>query len=144
MIDKQLPTPFLLPGMVEKDLDVLFNNFFGEIFNEAKPKAIYPPMRLWRDSENKKDIMEVAIVGFEKDEIEVKLENGFLVISGTRKNKEPERNYIVRTLSMKNFKNKFKIVKDIEKINVSMNNGLLQIEIFEKKPEKTDIEINFN
>jgi hypothetical protein len=79
----------------------------------------------------------VAVLGFTEKDIKVEIENGVLSISGERKleKKDEEKNYYRIERSYGKFIRSFTLPANLygEKILATVNNGLLEIEIPEKR-----------
>ena len=94
----------------------------------------YPPYNLYHNETEW--VIEVALAGFAKDEIEVVIEpkvrrvdKRSLVIKGNSKPREKEQkaNYKVRGIALRNFKLPFIIDDEAEIKSASFNDGLLSI-----------------
>ncbi len=83
--------------------------------------------------------------GVAKDDVKIKLENGYLVIMGRIKfNDSIKRKYVVKETEIGNFYRRFKISDniDIDKIDARLENGLLEVTLPKHervKPKKIEI-----
>lgn len=81
--------------------------------------------------------VEVAVPGWDKDDIEVTLHKNELKIEGTQKQVvEQDESYLYKGLSGKTFTRVFKVGNNIELETAYMKNGLLCIELVENVPEE--------
>lgn len=121
-----------------------FEDFFRGI-NQLPPnnKVNYPPYNIRKVSENKY-VIEIAIAGFSKTDIELTLDNGTLVVSGETTNEIPSEDFIYKGISNRAFSRKFTLADSIEIKNADLFNGLLKIWLEkvipeDKKPRKIEI-----
>ena len=77
---------------------------FDTILNvlELAAGTNYPPYNIIKHTENNYEI-QMAITGFKKSEIEVKVENQYLVVTGTHANKVGSQQFVHRGLSTRDF-----------------------------------------
>lgn len=113
-------------------------NFFNDFFDNdwmVKANATAPAINV---IENEKDYrVEVAAPGMTKEDFDIHLgDNNELVISMEKKNESEEKNndgkkYLRREFSYTKFQQAFDLPDnvDVDKINASMNNGVLSIEL---------------
>lgn len=113
-------------------------NFFNDFFDNdwmVKANATAPAINV---IENEKDYrVEVAAPGMTKEDFDIHLgDNNELVISMEKKNESEEKDndgkkYLRREFSYTKFRQAFDLPDnvDVDKINASMNNGVLSIEL---------------
>ena len=101
----------------------------------------FPPYNI-RKTEDFKHVIEIALAGFSKDEIEVILTDGVLEIksSDLPATEKPKDDLIHRGIAKRAFNRKFTLADDIEIKDAKLENGLLVIELEqiipdEKKPK---------
>jgi molecular chaperone IbpA len=81
--------------------------------------------------------VEVAIPGWNKDDIEITLHKSELRIEGTQKQEAAENEeFIYKGLSGKTFARVFKVGPNIKLDKAFMKNGLLCIELYDEVPEE--------
>jgi len=81
--------------------------------------------------------VEVAVPGWDKEDIEVTLHKNELKIEGTQKQVvEGDESYLYKGLSGKTFTRVFKVGNNIELEEASMKNGLLCVSLVEHVPEE--------
>jgi HSP20 family protein len=76
---------------------------------------------------------QVAVPGYKKEELEVVLENGYLIIRGEKEKfgKEDTENFIVEEFDFDSFERSFRLHENIaeEKVHARYEEGILYIEI---------------
>ena len=122
-----------------------FDRLFGDMERRFANQAAnnYPPYNIVKVSDNLYDI-SIAVTGFEKDEIQVQVEDNELTVRGERKTTEDAVEYLHRGLAMRNFERSFTLAEHMKIIKAEMRNGILLISIEreipeEKKPRVIDI-----
>jgi HSP20 family protein len=85
------------------------------------------------------------VVGFDKKDVTVKVEDNLLKISGKQEEQDNNRTYIKRERYFGNFERSFNLPKDVkvDAIKAENKNGLLTVTIpyAEQKNKKVNIEI---
>jgi molecular chaperone IbpA len=96
----------------------------------------FPPYNI-RKTEDFKHVIEIALAGFSKDEIEVILTDGVLEIKSkdTVTTEKPKDDLIHRGIAKRAFNRKFTLADDIEVKDAKLENGLLVIELEQIVPE---------
>lgn len=141
-------------------LDDFFDGFFhapltGIGVNEAFPEwtleyntntSGFPPYDHFKD-EDGNYVLRMAVPGFSKEDLSVKMYNNVLYIEGKNEfSKESKEKHVFHSkIGKKNFKQKFNLPRGAENIDASLENGILEIKIAVPKPEdkaeQIDIEI---
>ncbi len=108
-----------------------FDKFFDEVSQmttEIGKKAIanYPPYNI-KQVEKNKYIIELAVAGFAKSDIEVTLEGNKLVIKGSAKEDDSSEEYFYKGIANRNFIRTFTLADKIEIKNAEMVNGMLKV-----------------
>jgi molecular chaperone IbpA len=130
-------TTSLLPSLFDfhKTLDpftVGYDKFFKDIEevtkNVTKNIPSYPPYNIKQVSKNKY-VIELAVAGFAKSDIEVTLEGNKLVIKGSAKEDElkEEENFLFKGIANRNFTRSFTLADKIEIGQAEMVNGMLKV-----------------
>lgn len=110
--------------------------------NEAMPKIpTYPPYNIKKLDENKY-VIEMAVAGFGKQDLELELQDGTLTIKGNISTEDAD--YIYKGIAERAFTRQFTLADTVEVKNADLINGMLKIwlERFipeEKKPKKINI-----
>lgn len=111
--------------------------------SETLPKIpTYPPYNIKKIDENKY-VIEMAVAGFGRQDIELELQDGILTISGSV-NSDEATEYLYKGIADRAFNRKFTLADTVEVKNADLINGMLKIwlERFipeEKKPKKIPI-----
>lgn len=125
-----------------------FDRMFAELARtqEKLNNTNYPPYNILRIAETEYSI-EVAVAGFEEDELEVELVDGELIIRGETKSNTIENtgNYLHHGIAARNFVRTFALPDDAEVKNATVRNGILKVtvEIFIPQSTKKSIAITF-
>ena len=109
-------------------------DYIDHLWNTAK-MSNYPPTDFIQHSENEFELV-FAVAGFKKEDIEVLLDESILTVQcakiqkvGDGESTEPEKKYLVRGISNKNFKRSIRLAPDAFVEAVKMSDGLLSIKI---------------
>ncbi len=128
-------------------VDELFNNF---LVNDSQPSSCShnPAANVY---ETEKDFnIELALPGFDKEEVELKFHNDILTISAKHKEDKEvkELKYVRREFGTKNYTKRYELPEtaNVEKIAAAFKNGILTITIPKKEEavEKAPIEIKIS
>ena len=116
--------------------DRLFNEF--ENIHSAVNSQGYPPYNLSKDGDDLYSIT-LAIAGFKKSEIDIELEDGNLLITGTIKADESgamdDIEYLHKGIAERNFVRSFKLAEYVEVKDAKLEDGLLKVELFRNVPD---------
>ena len=95
----------------------------------------YPPHNIIKTGENTYEI-QVAVTGFEKNEITVTVENNVLIVRGESQTDEDLTvQYMYRGLASRDFNREFPLAEHIEVAGAEIKNGLLMIKLIRNVPE---------
>lgn len=96
----------------------------------------FPPYNI-RKTDDFKHVIEIALAGFSKDEIEVILTDGILEIksSDLPTTDKPKDDVIHQGIAKRSFTRKFTLADDIEVKDAKLENGLLVIDLEQIVPE---------
>jgi molecular chaperone IbpA len=106
----------------------------------------FPPYNIVKVDENKY-VIEMALAGFGKDQIEITLDNGVLTVTGKKETASiPEQTYYVfKGIAERAFTRQFTLADKVEIKNAELVNGLLKIWLEALAgPEKTIKKIPIN
>lgn len=99
----------------------------------------YPPYNIERNTSQNgaADTITItlAVAGFEKDQLDIQVEDNQLVIQG-RQQDEPAKEYLHRGIAARQFVKKFVLADGIQVDGATMQNGLLSIKLRRPEPEK--------
>ena len=100
----------------------------------------YPPYNLVKESEVKWRI-EMALAGWDKDEIEVSTETNVLLVRSKSSKPKGEEEYMHRGVATRTFARGFNLSDDVELGAVRFTNGLLVIELQKIIPEHQKLKV---
>jgi molecular chaperone IbpA len=113
--------------------DDLFNNFETRFANQIN--NTYPPYNILKHDDDTYEI-EIAVTGFEKDEIVVEIDQNNLVVKGNRKSVDTnEPVYLHRSLATRDFTRSWQLGEHIEVDEGHIRNGVLTIGLKRVVPE---------
>lgn len=99
-------------------------------------KKSYPPYNIFKIGDNKY-VIEIAVAGFKKDEIEVEVRKDSLYVSGkSDRNSRKDIEYIYRGISFRDFRLSWAISNDIVVDDAVLEDGLLTITLSKIVPEE--------
>jgi len=145
--------------VTSKNLSLLFDNFnqltpyavgFDRQFNRLydyvshqQTSTSFPLYNIRKEGEHN-HVIEMALAGFSKDDIEVEVAQGVLTIRSMKENTEDDTN-VYRGISYRKFNRKFTLADDIVVNDAKLENGLLTITLEqivpeEKKPKLIEIQ----
>jgi molecular chaperone IbpA len=131
-----------------KDMDkflVGFDETYNRMakFHDDLTKNIpnYPPYNIKKVADNRY-VIELAVAGFAKSDIEVTFEDNKLIISG--KSQEDNDNFLFKGIANRAFTRTFLLDEHIEINDAAMMNGMLKIALEKiipehKKPKKIEV-----
>lgn len=100
----------------------------------------YPFYDIVTDTTGNHITLEIALAGWEKNDIEITLEKDLLTIAATKlddvNNSKPEPVFLHKGISRKSFNKAFTIGADVEMGEVTFVNGILKIEMERIIPKK--------
>ena len=133
-----------------KDFDKLYVGFDDQFNKMAKihddlTKAIpnYPPYNIKKTGDNTY-VIEVAVAGFARQDIEIELADGKMIIKGNVNSAEAEDNFLFKGIANRAFTRTFALDDHIEVQDAAMLNGMLKIFLERiipehKKPKKIEV-----
>lgn len=112
-----------------------FETLFDKLFDLDTNTNTYPPYNIVKISDNNY-LIEMALAGFSKKDVEIQVTDGELVVKSANSNKKSNNNDIIhKGISYRNFQRKFTLSEDIYVKDAEMNNGMLKITLERKIPE---------
>ena len=126
--------------------DSIFDEFDRMLESTERYSTNYPPYNIKKVNDTDYRI-EVALAGYDKDDIEVELKNSALTVRNKTKEQtvdEKGNGVIHKGISTRQFERAFTISEDIKVKDAELKNGLLTIDLEriipdEKKPRLIDI-----
>ena len=114
--------------------DQLFNTL-AETPMESARGVGYPPYNVIKRDDGH-FLIEIAVAGFKKDDIDLTLEKGVLTVTGKKHSGEDTRDYTHRGISSRGFERSFTIADTIKVIGADIVDGLLVIILENDIPEE--------
>lgn len=102
-------------------------------FTKTMPTG-FPPYNI-RKVEDNKYVIELAVAGFAKNDIEIELAGDTLKISGT--SKDDSEGLLYKGISARNFVRTFNVADNVEIKDATLVNGMLKVFLDAITPEKT-------
>ena len=125
-----------------------FERFFDDVerllaSDVAKVSSSFPPHNILKLDESRY-VVELAIAGFSKDEIEITVEDGTLTVKGDKKEKDTDVQYLHRGIGTRSFTKTLTVADTIEVKGAEFKDGILRIGLENiilehKKPRKVEI-----
>ena len=106
-----------------------FSDVFEELEKTSKQlaKAVsYPPYNIKRIDDTKY-VIELAVAGFAKQDIEVTLDGNKLVVKGNTQDEDAPENFVFKGIANRNFTREFTLADKVEIENAELVNGMLKI-----------------
>ena len=133
-----------------KNLSLLFDNFnqltpyavgFDRQFNRLNDYVTnqqtstgFPPYNIRKEGDLN-HVIEMALAGFSKDDIEIEVAQGVLTVKSMKENADDEAT-VHRGISYRKFNRKFTLADDIVVNDAKLENGLLTIFLEQIIPEE--------
>lgn len=116
----------------------------------AKNIPNYPPYNIKKTDENKY-VIEIAVAGFARQDIEIELDGDKMVVKGSTHSddKDSTENFLFKGISNRAFTRTFALDDQVEVKGAEMLNGMLKIALERiipehKKPKKIEIKSDSN
>ena len=142
---------YLVPKTIEElnrqlSTSVGFDSFFNRLFDNAYNSGgsgTYPPYNI-RKVNDYEYVIELALAGFTKDDLDLELTEGTLTVKSVPKADESDESYLHHGIAKRVFTRKFNLADDVIITGAELFNGLLQIKLErvipeEKRPRKIEI-----
>jgi len=114
--------------------DQLFNNL-AEMNVESARGVGYPPYNVIKRDDGH-FLIEIAVAGFKKEDINLTLEKGVLTITGKHKGGSDVRDYAHRGISQRAFERSFTLIDTIKVVGADIVDGLLVVILENDIPEE--------
>lgn len=124
-----------------------FDRIFADIdkiVSRAQEAQSFPPHNIIKVSDNRY-IVELAVAGFSKSEITVKIVDNVLEIRGEKSSDEPVREYLHKGIGTRDFVKTIKLAETVEVGGAEFSDGILRIGLENILPDQKKeriIEIN--
>ena len=110
------------------------DEYFDRIAHLHETSSNYPPYNLI-EVNNLEKILELALAGFKKEEVNVYTEYGKLFVEGQKVDAETERTFIHKGVASRSFRRAWTLSDDTEVRDVTFEDGLLRIILGKVVPE---------
>ncbi|WP_237060758.1 Hsp20 family protein [Microbulbifer sediminum] len=95
----------------------------------------YPPYNIELTGDDSYRI-SMAVAGFEKSELDIKVEQNRLTVSGKQSEDSGDgRKFLHRGIAARNFERRFQLADHVRVVDANLSNGLLHIELVREIPE---------
>jgi molecular chaperone IbpA len=125
-----------------------FEKFFDDVekllsTDVQKTVSNFPPHNIVKLDDNRY-LVELAIAGFSKDDIDISVEDNTLMIRGEKKDKDESVTYIHRGIGTRSFTKSLTIADTVEVRGAEFKDGILRVALENiipesKKPRKIEI-----
>jgi len=125
-----------------------FETLFDEVekmlsTTELKSNNSFPPHNIVK-VDDYHYIVELAVAGYSKDEIDTTVDDGHLIIKGNKEDKDKDVKYLHKGIGLRSFTKTLKIADTVEVRGAEYNDGILKIGLENvipenKKPRKIEI-----
>ena len=109
-------------------------NRLNDYISHQQTSTGFPPYNIRKEG-NLNHVIEMALAGFSKDDIEIEVAQGVLTIKSMKENENDDET-IHRGISYRKFNRKFTLADDIVVNDAKLENGLLTINLEQIIPEE--------
>ena len=118
-------------------MSIGFDRLAEQFFNDptfSTAQTGYPPYNIAKKED---DVYEVtlAVAGFKKDDIDISLEDGTLVIKGESNVLDESVEYLHKGIAERNFIRTFKLAEFVEVKEAKLEDGILRVSLFRNIPD---------
>jgi len=113
--------------------DRIWNELDTALTTSVDNTNVFPRHNIVKTDEDTYDI-ELALAGYDRDDITVEVADGLLVIEGDREDGEVE--YLHKGISTKKFRRTFRLNENVEVTGGEFTNGLLVVSLAHIVPEE--------
>ena len=124
--------PVLLDKISKNSIGM--HDYLNRVFDLHETTTNYPPYNLIEVS-NVESLLEIALAGFKKKEVNVYTQDGKLFVEGQREDAESEKTYVHRGMAQRSFTRTWTLAEETEVRSVVFEDGLLSITLGRVVPE---------
>ena len=114
--------------------DRVFDNLNRYVDNNRKSTG-FPPYNIRKEGDYNY-VIEMALAGFGKKDIEIEVSDGTLSVRSTKENETDNDSQLYRGISFRKFDRRFTLSEDIVVQGASLENGMLTIDLERIVPEE--------
>lgn len=126
-------------SMLSNPLLLGFDQIERLIDRASKGGDGYPPYNIERiatgEDATERLRITLAVAGFARDQLEVVVEDNQLVVRG-KQAEESQREYLYHGIAARQFQRTFVLADGIEVRSADLTNGLLEIDLMRREPER--------
>lgn len=119
--------------------DALLRNAIGydplQRFTEMVATTSYPPHNIEKLDDDRYRLT-LAVAGFAREEIEITLQKGILLVTGSKQADESRPAFLYQGIAFRDFARQFKLGEHVEVTSASLKDGLLVIDLEREVPEE--------
>ena len=125
-----------LPALMERinKYSIGMDDYFDRLGTLHETQTNYPPYNLIQVS-NVESLLELALAGFKKEEINVYTQDGKLFVEGQKADAESDRDYLHRGMAQRSFTRSWTLSDETEVRSVTFEDGLLTIDLAKIVPD---------
>ncbi len=112
--------------------DSLFNDVERRFANSVQNN--YPPYNILKHDDDNFEI-EVAVAGFDREDITIEVDQNQLNIRGKRQKEDDASKYVHRGLAARDFERSFTLADHIIVGDAELTNGILRVKLTREIPE---------
>ena len=133
----------MMASLYIKDPFATFSHDIDRMFNAPLQKTNYPPYNV-RKVDDEHFVMEFAVAGFKKEDIDISVEKSVLTVRGELA-EDDEAEYLYKGIAGRKFVRSFSLPEFFEVERAGMSDGILYVDLYkdvpeEKKPKNITIE----
>jgi len=120
-----------------------FDKLLGRANEQMPISQKYPPYNIIKAARGHYTI-QIAVAGFDEDQIDIELHNGVLTIKGIVGESDSAINFVYKGIAARSFERRFTLADTVQVDAVSLDRGMLTVKLVdiipdEKKPRKISI-----
>ena len=125
-----------LPALMDRinKYSIGMEDYFDRLGTLHETTSNYPPYNLIQVS-NVESLLELALAGFRKKEVNVYTQDGKLFVEGQKEDKETNTAYVHRGVAQRSFTRSWTLSDETEVRSVSFEDGLLSITLGKIVPD---------
>ena len=114
-----------------------FDRFFYDVealLNKAETVQNFPPHNIIKVDDNRY-VVELAVAGFSKSDIIVKIIDGTLEVKGEKSNDDKDTQYLHKGIGTRSFNKTIRLAETVEVCGAEFKDGILRIALENVIPE---------